>query len=81
MNDFTELPNVLTQKTMPVSRLNIPQQEDIAKWSYLRNIKLHDVDAEVDLLIGTHAPKVMEPWELINSQGEGPYAVRTRLAG
>lgn len=28
---------------------------------------------DVDLLIGTDAPKVMEPWELINSQGEGPY--------
>ncbi len=79
MNDFIELPNVLTQETMPVSRLNIPQQEDIAKWPYLRNIKLHNLDAEVDLLIGTDAPKVMEPWELINSQGEGPYAVRTRV--
>lgn len=71
MNDFIELPNVLTQKTMSVSRLNIPQQEDLnAKWSYLRNIKLHDVDAEVDLLIGTDAPKVTEPRELINTQGE-----------
>lgn len=45
------------------------------KWLYLRNLKLHDVDADVDLFIGIDAPKVMEPWELINSQGEGPYAV------
>ncbi|XP_032387795.1 uncharacterized protein LOC116699370 [Etheostoma spectabile] len=66
-------------QTMPVSRLNIPRQEDVAKWSYLRKIKLHDVDADVDLLIGTDAAKVMEPWEVINSQGEGPYAVRTRV--
>lgn len=63
MNDFIELPNVLTQ------------QEDIAKWSYLRDIKLHGVDAEVDLLIGTDAPKIIEPWELINSQRDGPYTV------
>ena len=33
----------------------------------------------MDLLIGTDAAKVMEPRELINSQGEGPYAVRTRV--
>lgn len=79
VDDFIELPNVMTQETMPVSRLNIPQQEDIAKWSYLSNIRLHYLDAEVDLLIGTDAPKVMEPWELINSQHEGPYAVRTRV--
>ena len=79
VDDFIELPNVMTQETMPVSRLNIPQQEDIAKWSHLRNIELHHLDAEVDLLIETDAPKVMEPWELINSQREGPYVVRTRV--
>ncbi|XP_032416528.1 uncharacterized protein LOC116718567 isoform X3 [Xiphophorus hellerii] len=58
---------------------NVPQQEDIDKWPYLQSIKLHDIDADVDLLIGTDAPKVMEPWELINSQEEGPYAVWTRV--
>jgi hypothetical protein len=77
-NDRIELPYTLTPKTMPVSRLNIPRQEDVEKLSYLRNVKIHDMDADVDLLIGTDATKVMEPWELINSQGEGPYAVRTR---
>ena len=77
--DFIELPNTLTHNTMPVSRLNIPRQEDVGMWSYLRNGKLHDINADVDLLIGTDAEKVMEPWELINSQGEGPYAVRTRV--
>lgn len=33
----------------------------------------------MELLIGTNAPKLMEPWEIINSQGKGPYAVRTLL--
>lgn len=79
VSDFIELQNVMSQETMPVSRVNIPQQEDIANMSYVRNIKLNNMDAEVDLLIGTDAPKVMEPWELINSQGEGPYAVQTRV--
>lgn len=62
---------------MPVSSLNVPQQKDLVQWSYLKDVKVHDIDADVDLLIGTDAPKVMEPWEVINSQDEGPYAVRT----
>ncbi|XP_059184653.1 uncharacterized protein LOC131967729 [Centropristis striata] len=64
---------------MPVSSLNVPQQEDLVQWSYLKDVKLHNIDSGVDLLIGTDAPKVMEPWELINSQDEGPYAARTRV--
>ncbi len=31
------------------------------------------------MLIGTNAPKVMEPWEIVNSQDDGPYAVKTLL--
>lgn len=31
------------------------------------------------MLIGTNVPKLLEPWEVINSQGNGPYAVRTVL--
>lgn len=58
-NYFIDLPDVFTQKDMPVSKLNIPRQEDVNQWSYLRNVKLHDIDADVDLLIGTDAPKVM----------------------
>lgn len=78
-NDYIELPDVMTQKTMPVSKCNVPRQNDIEKWPYLQDVKLHDIDADVELLIGTDAAKVMEPWELINSQDEGPYAVRTRV--
>lgn len=78
-NDYIDLPDVINQKTMPVSKYNVPHQNDIDKWPYLQNVKLHDIDADVELLIGTDASKVMEPWELINSKDEGPYAVRTRV--
>lgn len=37
------------------------------------------LDADIELLLGTNAAKVMEPWEVINSEGNGPYAVRTPL--
>ena len=31
------------------------------------------------LLIGVNTPKAMEPWKVINTQGNGPYAVKTLL--
>ena len=40
-------------------------------------IKVHKLDAEVDLLIGTNAPKLLEPWKIVNSHVDGPYAIRT----
>lgn len=79
VEDFIKLPDVLTQRTMPVSTLNIPRQADTDPWPYLKDVKHHDIHASVDLLIGTDAPKVLEPWEVINCQNEGPYAVRTRI--
>lgn len=45
----------------------------------MKDVILHDIHAKFDLLIGTDAPKVLEPWEVINIQDEGPYAVRTRV--
>lgn len=38
-----------------------------------------NIKANVDLLIGTNASKMLEPWEIVNSCGIGPYAVRTVL--
>ncbi|XP_057687730.1 uncharacterized protein LOC130913275 [Corythoichthys intestinalis] len=78
-NDFIDLPDVVTQTRMPVSHHNIPRQDDVDKWPYLSDVKLQQIDSNIDLLIGTNASKVMEPWEIINSQGDGPYAVRTKV--
>lgn len=54
-------------------------QNDLTQWAYLKKVKHPTIDAKVELLIGTHSPKILEPWEVINSQGEGPYAVQTLL--
>ncbi|XP_061753152.1 uncharacterized protein LOC133550969 [Nerophis ophidion] len=78
-NHFLPLPVVFTQKEMPVSTSSIPKQEDIAPWPYLGNVILPSISSKVELLIGTNAPKLLEPWEVINSHGGGPYAVRTLL--
>lgn len=37
------------------------------------------IKVNMDLLIGSNAPKVLEPWEVINSHGESPYAIRMAL--
>ncbi len=42
-------------------------------------MKVPHIEANVDLLIGANASQVMEPWEVIHSYGNGPYAIRTLL--
>ncbi|XP_035986796.1 uncharacterized protein LOC118560149 [Fundulus heteroclitus] len=76
---FYQLPIVFTQKEMPVSTDNIISEEELSKWSYLKDINFPRIYAGVGLLVGTNASKLMEPWEVINSQGEGPYAIRSLL--
>ncbi len=78
-NKFLPLPDVFTQKEMPVTTDNIPRPEELSQWPYLKNVQLPYIRAEVELLIGTNAPKVMEPWEIVNSHDDGPYAVKTLL--
>lgn len=75
---YYSLPNVYTQKTMPVSTANIIKKENLTKWPYLGHIDIPEIHAEDELLIGTNASKLLEPWE-VNSQGEGPFAIKTLL--
>lgn len=76
---FYNLPEVFTQKEMPVSPDNIIGEEELSKWPYLKDIQIPRIETNVDLLIGTKASKLMEPWEVINSHMDGPYAVKTLL--
>lgn len=78
-NSFIGLPEVFTQKAIPVSQENIPTEMDIKGWSYLKEVHLRPIRAEVGLLIGANVPKALEPLRVISSQGEGPYAVLTSL--
>lgn len=38
-----------------------------------------EINADVEHLIGVNITKAMEPWQVINSQDDGPYAVKTLL--
>ena len=78
---FYPLPKVCTQKETPVSTVNIISKRELRKLSFLEDVKIPHINADVDLLIGTNASKLMEPWEVINSrEGEdGSYEIRTLL--
>ncbi|XP_059411032.1 uncharacterized protein LOC132144237 [Carassius carassius] len=70
---------VFSQKEIPVKGENIPQQKDVKKWKYLEEVHLPQIDVGIGLLIGTNVPKILEPWKVINSRGDEPYAVKTIL--
>ena len=76
---FVTLPVVFSQESMPVSRDQVPSQEDLNRWTYLSHIAVPALDAEVGILIGNNVPKATEPWEVVNSLGDGPYEVRFLL--
>ncbi len=78
-NIFYQLPDTLTQKQMPVSSDSMVSKRDLSKWPYLKKVTVPCIMANVELLIGNNAPKMLEPWEVINSRGDGPYAIRTIL--
>lgn len=63
---------------MPVIAHNIPWK-DLIKWSYLEKVDVPEIDSNIELLIEANAARVTEPWEVINSQDGGPYAVRTQV--
>ncbi|KAL7880976.1 hypothetical protein SRHO_G00032300 [Serrasalmus rhombeus] len=70
---------VFSQKTIPVTKDNIPQQEDVNRWPHLKDVKLSSIQTGIGLLIGANVPKAMEPLQVVNSVDDGPYAVRTVL--
>ncbi|GAA6232368.1 uncharacterized protein LOC120493481, partial [Lates japonicus] len=78
-NQFVELSEVYSQKDIPVTKDNIPRQEDIEGWPHLKEVRIPTIQAEVGLLIGANVPKAMEPLQVVNSVDSGPYAVRTIL--
>ncbi|KAI4882679.1 hypothetical protein NFI96_029603, partial [Prochilodus magdalenae] len=78
-DDFFVLPNVFSQVAIPASEENIPRQEDVNKWPHLSQVQLPSIRAGIDLLIGTNVPRALEPWQVVPSVDNGPYAVKTRL--
>lgn len=76
---YYSLPDVYTQKIMPVNATNKIKTDFLRSWSYLDHIHVPEIPAEVELLIGTNASQLLEPWEVVNSQEGGPFAIKTLL--
>ena len=74
-----ELSSVICRPSLPITKEDVPKQEDIDRWSYLQGIFVPDLDIEVGLLIGQDNAALVEPLEVRRSQDGGPYAVRTIL--
>ncbi|XP_042264714.1 uncharacterized protein LOC121895540 [Thunnus maccoyii] len=64
---------------MPVHKGNIPRQSDLQRWPHLKHVNLPEIEAGIELLIGTNVSKALEPLQVIRSVNNGPYAIRTML--
>ncbi|KAK0147979.1 hypothetical protein N1851_012346 [Merluccius polli] len=74
-NKYISLPDVYTHTDIPVTKDNVPVEKDLERWLYLRKeVRLPQIDADVEILIGVNAHSAMEPWKIIHSQDDGPYA-------
>ena len=76
------LPTTFAKPNLPMDDDDIPRAEDVNQWGYLKEVAetLSEVkEMPLGLLIGTNCKKALEPLQVIQSEGEGPYAKRTRL--
>lgn len=54
--------------------------QSLVKWTYLSKINFTPIKSEVHLLTGTNAPQLLETWEVIGSQGNSTYTVKSVLS-
>ncbi|XP_078381445.1 uncharacterized protein LOC144664208 [Oculina patagonica] len=77
-SNTVELPKVYSRPSLPVSTEAIAKQEDVNRWPHLNGIKLPaNVNAEIGLLIGSDAPRILQPIEVREGKHGGPFATRT----
>ena len=76
-----DLPDVYVQNKIPVNHEDLVTKEDVEPWQYLHEITVPELPKhqQVDLLIGNNVPRALEPVRVIQSIGDGPYAVQTAL--
>ena len=69
------LREVYSRPIMPVSKDEVPKQEDVDRWPYLKGfVHLTELNSQVDLLIGSDVPEALQPKEIIPAAGGGLYA-------
>ena len=79
---WIRLPSTFTRKEIPVDQSEIAIPAKLKQWKHLDRISGETGGNEsitVDLLIGANCLKVLEPLEVIPSQENAPYSIRTAL--
>ena len=79
---WIRLPSTFTRKEIPVDQSEIATPAKLKQWKHLDRIsgKIRGNESiTVESLIGSHCLKASEPLEVLRSQENGPYAIRTAL--
>jgi hypothetical protein len=74
-----KIPKVYKKDRMPVTRDHVPTQDDISKWQHLKEIKLPEINAEVEPLIGNAVADAYTPLKVVTGPRGTPYATHTLL--
>lgn len=51
------------------------QERDLQGWPHLKHVNLPEIDAGIELLIGTNVPKALELLQVNHNVDGGPYAI------
>ena len=79
-DEIFPLPPLFTLDHLPVSRQDKCRSEDLERWPHLVGVPLGDLDAPVELMIGSNAAQLLVAQEVRPpEEGEGPYGVKTCL--
>ena len=72
-NVVVPLREVYSRPTMPVSKDEVPKQEDVHRWPHLRGfVYPTELNSQVDLLIGSDVPEALQPKDVIPAVGGRP---------
>ena len=77
------LPKLFSRKNLPTEPGEIPTRCSLAKYTYLEDllqyVPVNSSKLQFGILIGVNCVRALEPLEVVNSEGNGPYAYKTRL--
>ena len=80
--NWISLPKSYSKPCIPVDPSEIPTSNSIKEWSYLKSIESelpNTTSLKIGILIGANCLKAIEPLTVIPSQGDGPFAFKTKL--
>ena len=62
--------------SIPIEESEIIKNEEICELDHLKNLRITEVNTEVELILGSNVSQAMEPWKVVNSKKYyEPYAI------